>query len=158
MVYDVQVDVAVNQRHIELILLEQGIDEMLWRGELVAVFLCRLVHVLKGLVHLLGIVDIHILSLFFWFVCQSQGETLFAGHLCSLVHLRHGDVVGVDTHYGLIRMVHLQHECLGIGLALEKHHPEYLHHKLHRGEVVVVDGHLVAARLVEVYALPFPNA
>ena len=93
LVRDVQVDAPVDERLVELILLEQGKDKVLWRGELVAVFLCRRVHVVKCLVHLLCIVDLHILSLFFRFVCQSQGESLFAGHLGGLVHLRHGDVV-----------------------------------------------------------------
>ena len=157
-VHDVQVDPAVDERLVELILPEQGVDEVFGRGELVAVFLCRRVHVLKGLVHLLCIVDIHIVSLFFGFVGQAQGETLVAGHLRGLVHFRHSDVVRVDAHHRLVGVVHHEHEGLGIGLALEKHHPEHLHHKLHRGEVVVVDGHLVAARLVEVHALPFLDA
>ena len=107
MVHDVQVDIAVDQRHVEFILLQQGIDEVFWRSELVAVFLCRLVHIVKGLVHLLSIVDIHIVCLFFWFVCQSQGKTFLAGHLRGLVHLRYGNVVGVDTHHSLVRVVYL---------------------------------------------------
>ena len=58
-VHDVQVYVAVDERHVKLILLQQGLDEVLRHHELVAVLLAHLVHLLKGLIHLLCIVYLH---------------------------------------------------------------------------------------------------
>jgi len=43
--------------------------------------------------------------------------------------------------------MYFQHQCLGLGLAFEKHHLEHLHHEIHGGEVVVVYVYFVALRL-----------
>ena len=80
--------------------------------------------------------------------------TLFTGHRRSLVHLRHSRVIGIDAHDGLVRVVHLQHQPLGLRLTLEENLHQYLNDKLHRREVVVVDGDFIASRLLQPVVRP----
>ena len=55
----VQIHAAVDERHVELILLQQCTDEVLRRDKLMPEGLAYGVHVVEGLIHALGIVDFH---------------------------------------------------------------------------------------------------
>ena len=152
------------ERVAEIGLFGQHQQQVFGHHELVAVFPAALHRLVEDADCTLCLFDLcHITRLMylfatFGFYCQAKGESCLARQVRGLPHLRGGHIVAVDAHYGLVGVVNLEHQRFCLGLALQKYLGENHHDKLHRSEVVVVDGHLIPARLPQICALPFSGS
>ena len=80
------------------------------------------------------------------------GLVLFVYHLVvsALSAFGHRMKVG---YLGLFVAMHLQHKCFGLLITEKENRLQHLYYKFHCGKVVVVDYHLISARLLQVVLL-----
>lgn len=88
-------------------------------------------------------------TVLFFFYFQSERKAFFACYAGGFPDLGLCNVVSVDTYSGRLAAVYLQHQRFGFGLGLVKNYSEYFYHKVHGGEVVVVDNDPEAARFAQ---------
>ena len=76
--------------------------------------------------------------------------------MCSHRSLRHSEVVAVSSSHRLTLVMHTQHQRFSLFKALTEYLHKHLHHKIHRGEIIIKYNDVIALRLVISSPRPFP--
>ena len=77
------------------------------------------------------------------FYSDIKGIILRPGQIDGLPLLRFGDIVRIGGYYRLPLLMHLHHQLHGFRLRLVKDMHQDIHHKIHRGKIVIEHHHFI---------------